>query len=58
MNLPIDKFNEMTSLKEQMNFIPAFLLKSIKDKIIEIEDFYKDTIEVNGMLKFLIFIHI
>jgi hypothetical protein len=50
VNLPIDKFNEMTSLKEQMNFIPAFLLKSIKDKIIEIEDFYKDTIEVNGML--------
>ena len=56
INLPIDKFNEMTSLNEQMNFIPAFLLKSIKEKIIEIEAFYKDIIEVNGMINIFNFL--
>ena len=51
--LPSDKFN---SIKELFEYIPSFLLKNLKEKTIEIDDFYKDTSEIIGIFKIFNFL--
>ena len=46
--LPEVQFN---SFKNSLTCIPSLLMKNIKEKVFEIEDFYKDSRENNGAFK-------
>lgn len=53
INFSIDQLESIKSIEPPICNIPHFLFKNIKNKNIEIDDFYKETKEING--KFRIF---
>jgi len=56
-NFSSKQFESIKSIKPSIINIPNFLYQNIKNKNIEIEDFYKETREINGIFNIFNFLY-
>jgi len=57
VNFSSEQFEFIKSIKPSILYIPYFLFQNIKYKNIKIEDFFKETREINGIFKIFNFLN-